>query len=111
MISCNGLRNGIIAEIKNDSKGAITNIVFSSDKKTKLIFKILKPNQTIRKALNMINNEKRDGSYKLVFYRLDGKREEIDSGYYTNGGSLDSKVIYTIRNDTVEIKFSGPGPQ
>ncbi len=109
LISCNYGKNGITAEIKNSSDKTIQNVIFSSDKNTKLEFDKIEPNQTVKKFLDMTNNQKGDGAYGLSFERENGKEEHTGGGYYTNGGSLDRKVKCEIKNDTILINFSGIG--
>lgn len=109
LISCNYGKNGITAEIKNSSDKIIRNVIFSSDKNTKLQFEKIEPNQIVKKFLDMTDNQKGDGAYGLTFEREDGKKELTGGGYYTNGGSLDRKVTCEVKNDTILLKFSGIG--
>ncbi|TVZ47445.1 hypothetical protein JM82_2052 [Olleya sp. Hel_I_94] len=109
MISCNYGKNGITAEIKNSSDKSIRNVVFLSDKNTKLEFEKIEPNETVEKFLDMTKNQKGDGAYGLSFKRENGQKEYRGGGYYTNGGSLDRKVECEIKNDTIIMKFSGIG--
>ena len=109
LISCNYGKNGITVEIKNSSDKTIRNVTFLSDGNTKLEFNKIEPNQTVEKFLDMTNNQKGDGAYGLIFERENGKKEQTVGGYYTNGGSLDRKVEYEIKNDTILMKFSGIG--
>jgi hypothetical protein len=109
LISCNYGKNGITAEIKNSSDKTIRNVTFLSDGNTKLEFDKIEPNQTVEEFLDMTNNQKGDGAYGLIFKRENGKREQTVGGYYTNGGSLNRKVVCEIKNDTVLMKFSGTG--
>ena len=107
LTSCNSGKNGITAEIKNSSDKTIRNVIFSSDQNTKLEFDKIEPNQSVEKFLDMTDNHKGDGTYILRFERENGKKEHTGGGYYTNGGSLDRKVEYEIKNDTILMKFSG----
>ena len=109
LISCNYGKNGITTEIKNSSDKTIRNVTFSSDGNTKLEFDKIEPNETIEKFLDMTNNQKGDGAYVLRFERENSKVEQTVGGYYTNGGSLDRKVVCEIKNDTILMKFSGIG--
>ena len=109
LISCNYGKNGITAEIKNSSDKIIRSMIFSSDKNTKLQFDKIEPNQTVKKFLDMTDNQKGDGTYFFTFEREDGKKEYTGGGYYTNGGSLDRKVTCEVKNDTILLKFSGTG--
>lgn len=106
LISCNSGKNGITAEIKNSSDKTIRNVIFSSDQNTKVEFDKIEPNQTVEKFLDMTDNHKGDGHYGLRFEHSDGKVEQTGGGYYTNGGSLDRKVVCEIKNDTILMKFS-----
>ncbi|MGJ5641362.1 hypothetical protein [Formosa sp. S-31] len=108
-ISCNYGKNGITAKIKNSSDKTIRNVTFLSDENTKLEFDKIKPDQTVEKFLDMTNNHKGDGAYRLIIQRENGSKEQTVNGYYTNGGSLDRKVECEIKNDTILMKFSGIG--
>ncbi|WP_127139604.1 hypothetical protein [Flagellimonas marinaquae] len=107
MSSCHFGKNGILVEIKNTSNETIHNVTFSSDRKTKLEIEKIKPNESVEEFLDMTNNQKGDGSYELIFERENGKKEQTGGGYYTNGGSLDRKVICEIKKDKVLIQFMG----
>ena len=109
LISCNYGKNGITTEITNFSNKTIQNVTFSSDGKTKLEFDKIEPNETVEKFLDMTNNQKGDGAYVLRIERENSKAEQTVGGYYTNGGSLDRKVVCEIKNDTILMKFSGMG--
>ena len=106
--SCHLGKNGVLVEIKNTSGEAIHNVTFSSDDKTKLEIEQIKPNESVVEFLDMTNNQKGDGAYGLIFERENGKKEQTGGGYYTNGGSLDRKVICEIKKDTVLMQFTGP---
>lgn len=93
--------NGIELEIKNNSDKAISDIKFTtSENLSSIHFKTINPDENVSDFLNM-NENKSDGGYILEFTRINGKRETSGVGYYTNGGSLDSRVIFKIENDTV----------
>ncbi|WP_318343734.1 hypothetical protein [Flagellimonas baculiformis] len=109
LTSCHFGRNGILVEIKNASDGTIHNVTFSSDANTKLEFERIEPNESVEKFLDMTHNQKGDGSYGLIFQRENGNKEQTGGGYYTNGGSLDRKVVCEVKNDTILMKFSGTG--
>ncbi len=109
LISCNYGKNGINVEIRNSSDKSIRNVIFLSDKNTKVEFEIIEPNKTVKKYLDMTNNNKGDGAYRLSFERENGNVEQTVGGYYTNGGSLDRKVMCEIKNDTILMKFNGIG--
>lgn len=65
----------------------------------------LKPEEQIKEFLSMEKNEL-DGAYTLTFTRANGEKQFISAGYYTNGGSLDRSVKYTIVADTTLVEFS-----
>jgi hypothetical protein len=106
LISCNFKKNGITSKIKNSSNESIINVTFLSDKNSKLEFSKIEPNQFVEEFLDMTNNHKGDGAYKLKFERENGKKEQIIFGYYNNGVALNRKVFCEIKNDTVLIKFN-----
>jgi len=106
LISCNLKKNGITSKIKNSSNESIINVTFLSDENSKLEFSKIEPNQFVEEFLDMTNNHKGDGAYKLKFERENGKKEQIIFGYYTNGVALNRKVFCEIKSDTVLIKFN-----
>ena len=106
LISCNFKKNGITSKLKNSSNESIINVTFLSDENSKLEFSKIEPNQFVEEFLDMTNNHKGDGAYKLKFERENGKKEQIIFGYYTNGVALNRKVFCEIKNDTVLIKFN-----
>ena len=106
LISCNFKKNGITSKLKNSSNETIINVTFLSDENSKLEFSKIEPNQFVEEFLDMTNNHKGDGAYKLKFERENGKKEQIIFGYYTNGVALNRKVFCEIKNDTVLIKFN-----
>ena len=106
LISCNFKKNGITSKIKNSSNESIINVTFLSDKNSKLEFSKIEPNQFVEEFLDMTNNHKGDGAYKLKFERENKKKEQIIFGYYTNGVALNRKVFCEIKSDTVLIKFN-----
>ena len=73
---------------------------------SKLEYGKIEHNETIEEFLDMTNNHKGDGAYKLKFERENGKKEQIVFGYYSNGVALNRKVFCEIKNDTVLTKFS-----
>ena len=98
--------NGIELEIENNSDQAISDIKFTTSENLNSIdFETINPDVNVSDFLSMKNN-KSDGSYILKFTRKNGKRETSGAGYYTNGGSLDSRIIFQIENDTVIAKTS-----
>ena len=106
LISCNFKKNGITSKIKNSSNETIINVTFLSDENSKLLYSKIEPNQFVEEFLDMTNNHKVDGAYKLKFERENGKKEQIIFGYYSNGGALNREVFCEIKNDTVLIKFN-----
>ena len=106
LISCNFKKNGITSKIKNSSNETIINVTFLSDENSKLEFSKIEPNQFVEEFLDMTNNHKGDGAYKLKFERENRKKEQIIFGYYTNGVALNRKVFCEIKSDTVLIKFN-----
>lgn|SRR5690554_3260278 len=107
LVSCNSGKNGIDVEIKNSSEVPVNDAVFFTFGNSKLFFDKIEPNQKITKFFDMTDTPKSDGSYTLTFTDKNGKKQLIGGGYYTNGGSLDRKVIYEITNDTVLVEFKG----
>lgn len=105
--SCNLLKeNGIGLKIKNNSNSSISNIQFyTTEKLSTLIFNKIEPNKNLKGFLSMKNN-KSDGAYTLEFTRLNGKKENFSSGYYTNGKTLDSLVEFEIKEDTILVKYT-----
>ena len=106
LISCNFKKNGITSKLKNSSNETIINVTFLSDENSKLEYSKIEPNQFVEEFLDMTNNHKGDGAYKLKFERENGKKEQIIFGYYTNGVALNRKVFCEIKSDTVLIKFN-----
>jgi len=100
--------NGIEMKIKNNSNETITNVEFTTTEKLEIIKidKIL-PSETVNEFLSMKKN-KSDGAYSLTFTRANGENEISGGGYYTNGGSLDHWVDFTVKNDTTIVKFDAP---
>ncbi len=97
--------DGIDVEIKNASDKAITNLEFTTSEKLEVL-KIdrIDPNETVEEFLSMEENES-DGIYVLTFSRSSGENEISAGGYYTNGGSLDNKVVFIVKNDTTILNF------
>ena len=106
LISCNFKKNGITSKIKNSYNETIINVTFLSDENSKLEYSKIEPNQFVEEFLDMTNNHKGDGAYKLKFERENKKKEQIIFGYYTNGVALNRKVFCEIKSDTVLIKFN-----
>ena len=106
LISCNFKKNGITSKIKNSSNKTIINVTFLSYENSILLYSKIEPFQFVEEFLDMTNNHKVDGAYKLKFERENGKKEQIIFGYYSNGGALNREVFCEIKNDTVLIKFN-----
>lgn len=105
LTSCNLGKNGIDVEIINSSEITINDAVFFTLGSTKLSFDKIEPNQKVIKFFDMTDIPKSDGSYILIFTDKNGEKKQMSDGYYTNGGSLNRKVIYEIKNDTVLVEF------
>ncbi|QBO59174.1 hypothetical protein [Chryseobacterium salivictor] len=104
--SCSPLiENGIIVEIENNSKLSVIGVQFyTTEKLITLDFDKIKPEETMSGFLSMKNN-KSDGGYVLDFIGANGEKEHTVVGYYTNGGSLDRKVKFTIETKKTLVKF------
>lgn len=99
--------NGIKVEIINNLNTTITNVEFTTSEKLEVIrFDKIEPNETVNEFLSMKKNQA-DGAYSLTFTRSNGQTEYASDGYYTNGGSLDKWVKYTLEADTTLVLFSG----
>ncbi|EDM44619.1 hypothetical protein SCB49_13645 [unidentified eubacterium SCB49] len=100
--------NGIEMTIKNDSNEPITNVEFTTTEKLDVIkIDLIESNESVTEFLSMRTN-KTDGTYSLTFTRANGKKEVSGGGYYTNGGSLDHWVDFTVKIDTTIVKFDSP---
>lgn len=53
----------------------------------------------------MENISASDGGYMLEFRRRNGMEVKTGGGYYTNGASLDRKITFIIKNDTVLVEI------
>lgn len=96
--------NGIKFEIINNSTESIYNIKFyTSEKFDVATFDEISSEEKRKDFLNMRKN-KSDGEYILEFTQKD-KLKKINTGYYTNGGALDEKLIFQIEKDTVLVQF------
>lgn len=104
-ISCNSGKNGIDVEVINSSDETVSNVTFYTFG-SELVFDKIESNQKITGFLDMTDT-KGDGSYTLTFINENKEKKQITAGYYTNGGSLERKVIYEIKNDTVLVEFKG----
>ncbi|NDK55413.1 hypothetical protein [Pontibacter fetidus] len=93
--------NGIEVEIENNSAAPIYDVKFTTSEKLNSVdFAAISTNERVSDFLRMSEN-KIDGSYVLEFTRENGEKEISKAGYYTNGGSLDSRVVFKIEKDTV----------
>ncbi len=97
--------NGIIFKIENNSDFPITNIKFTTTKNLDSItFDKISPNDFREDFLSM-KHKTSDGSYTLSYIQKDSSIVETGTGYYTNGGSMDSWIRFEINNDTTTAKF------
>lgn len=96
--------NGINFEIINNSGNLINNVKFYTSEKLEVVtFDKINYNENRKGFLNMRKN-KIDGHYALEYIQ-NGKIEKIETGYYTNGGALNDKVIFQIEKDTVLVQL------
>lgn len=96
--------NGIKFEIINNSRESIYNVKFYTSEKFEVAtFDEISSEEKREDFLNMRKN-KSDGEYILEFTQKD-KLKKINTGYYTNGGALDEKLIFQIEKDTVLVQF------
>jgi len=99
--SCNFIDNEIRVSIINNSDKTIKNVkCYTSEKKEGLTFASLKPSDKIDDFLSM-NGNKTDGHYILEYTNEKGETIKHTNGYYTNGKSLNNRIIFEIQNDTV----------
>lgn len=102
-ISCS-MGKGIDIEISNQSGTEVSNVTFTtSEHLDSLVLKPIKDKSYLSDRLSMAENIT-DGGYILRF-TCNGKEEIVASGYYTNGGPMDSSVSYVIKADTVLVTF------
>ncbi len=98
--------NGIDVIVKNNSESPIENVKFyTTEKKDVVEFDKINSNQSVRNFLSMEKNES-DGGYVLDFIRANGETESGYGGYYTNGGSLNTKITFEVLMDTVIVSMS-----
>ena len=109
IISCQTAaeEKGIAFSIENKSDHAIENVRFTtSEYLHESIYDLIHPNDKVFDFLKMQENQI-DGSYVLEFSRK-GKSKTVKSfGYYTNGGPLDKRIKFQIKNDTILSDFKG----
>lgn len=100
-------KKGIQVNIENNSKQAITGLtVRTSEHFASANYPKIAAQSDANGFLDMGQN-KTDGSYEITFTRKNGKKEVLNAGYYTNGGSLESQINIDIKPDTTIITFSG----
>ncbi|MGV6831412.1 MAG: hypothetical protein ACWA5P_07620 [bacterium] len=102
-----GKSDVIKCTIKNNSDGAIENVIIStSENLAQISFENIASNQSVTERLSMKGN-KTDGSYTLAFTQSDGTKVSKKYGYYTNGIAVDDWVVFEIQKDTIIANFSG----
>lgn len=100
--------DGIKLEIVNNSDFQIKNIIFkTSENLDSIKIQTLKPKEKFSAFLSMSKN-KSDGSYILEFIDKENKKNHRNSGYYTNGYSLNHLIEIEVENDTTLVKFDYP---
>ena len=98
--------NGIEVKIENNSRTLITDVEFTTTENLNSIkINQIEPGESINDFLNMKDNQS-DGGYILNFKTANGEIKQSGAGYYTNGGSLDNRIIFLIENDTVIARTS-----
>lgn len=96
--------NGIKFEIINNSGESIYNVKFYTSEKFEVAtFDEISSKEKCDDFLNMRKN-KIDGEYILEFTQRD-KLKKINTGYYTNGGALDEKLIFQVEKDTILVQI------
>ena len=104
--SCKFIEKGISFVIQNESKFTLEKVRFSTSENLAVMkFDKIEPKECVSDFLTMKEN-KSDGTYVFEFTR-NGKKETKSYGYYTNGGALDARVKFEIRNDTIMTELSG----
>ncbi len=100
-------KKGIEVAVFNHSSSVIVDVVVgTSEKLSTIVFEEVQKDENKSSRLVMEHNNT-DGSYTISFKRLNGRKENITVGYYTNGGSLDRKMTIAVQNDTTLVTFSG----
>lgn len=101
---------GIKVEVRNQSGVSITEVkVFTTESEGgKLAIGKIEATDKYSGFLDMSNNSQ-DGGYMIEFKREGSSIERFGGGYYTIGAPLDSKVIFIIKPDTVNVEFRGYG--
>ncbi len=106
LVSCVELKeNGINVIIENETDYELKNITFhTSEKVALLLINNIKPNRS-SETFYLMKEHKMDGHYILNFTKNDTVSKSIDVGYYTNGFSLDDRVKFIIKKDTILTDF------
>jgi len=95
---------GIKFEIINNSGESINRVMFYTSEKPEVItFEKISSGDKREDFLNMRKN-RIDGEYILEFIQ-NGKIKKTNTGYYTNGGGFEGKIIFTVEKDTVLVQF------
>lgn len=103
LISCSYFKTGVEVEIINTTEKPVKNIkLYTSENKEVLTFATLKSGGKISDFLKM-NENKTDGHYILEFTNEKGEIKKTVAGYYSNGKSLDQKIIFEIEKDTIKL--------
>lgn len=94
---------GIYVEVRNITDNVVKDIkVFTSDQQSFIEFDSIRPQKSMEKFLDMRSTSESDGIYIMKF-TINRNEYKTGGGYYTNGSSLDKKIIFTIKNDTVLV--------
>ncbi|THD68962.1 hypothetical protein E7Z59_01110 [Robertkochia marina] len=102
--SCLLIQDGIRIQVENNSDDVITEVKFFTSDSARSTGKLqLGPGDYFMDFHDM-SHDQSDGNYKLQFKRIDGEVINIPHGYYTNGGALESRLIFDIKNDTVIVE-------
>jgi hypothetical protein len=107
LISCKPYtEKGIAVIVKNSSSSTIHDTEIGTSEKLSTINNvILNPGKEINSFLKMKEN-KTDGSYIILYTLANGKKENIDAGYYTNGAPIERSMYIDIQRDTTLVTFS-----
>jgi hypothetical protein len=107
LLSCKHLtEKGIQVTVKNSSSSTINEIeIGTSEKLATINYVKLNPGKEKNTLLTMKDN-KTDGTYSIQYTLPDGKKENINAGYYTNGAPLEGSMFIDIKSDTTLVTFS-----
>lgn len=107
IISCKlHTEKGIEVSVKNSSSSTIHDIKIGTSEKLSTINNlILNPGNEKNSFLIMMEN-KTDGSYIILYTLSNGKQQNIDAGYYTNGAPMERSMYIDIQSDTALVTFS-----